>query len=123
MGEHAYEDRLILYNVSKSEKVYVEDAFFILGSPGESYAVNSIDNLVMVHNMNSQSTSIFDIKSVPSEHGPSISGLNQSIKGYGTEVEPLPMKCPNSTESLYIPQIRFFQPNLVIDHRTGMVKI
>lgn len=48
------EDRLILYNTSKSEKVQVEDAFFILGKPGEAYAVNTVDNLVMVHFMNSK---------------------------------------------------------------------
>ena len=38
----------------KSEKVQVEDAFFILGKPGEAYAVNTVDNLVMVHFMNSK---------------------------------------------------------------------
>ena len=32
----------------------VEDAFFILGKPGEAYAVNTVDNLVMVHFMNSK---------------------------------------------------------------------
>ena len=32
----------------------MEDAFFILGKPGEAYAVNTVDNLVMVHFMNSK---------------------------------------------------------------------
>ena len=70
------EDRLILYNISKAEKTYVEEAFAILGTPGESYAVNTVDNLIMVHNMNTKVTVLFDIKGVPSEHGPSITGLS-----------------------------------------------
>ena len=54
----------------------MEEAFALLGTPGESYAVNTVDNLIMVHNMNTKVTVLFDIKGVPSEHGPSITGLS-----------------------------------------------
>ena len=32
------EDRLIFYNISRNEKQFIEDAFFILGPPGEAYS-------------------------------------------------------------------------------------
>jgi len=115
------EDRLILYNLTKADnKAYVEEAFVILGSPGESYAVNTLDNLIMVHNMNAKSTMLFDIKGVPSEHGPSITGLSQSIKGHAAVIEAAPIKSPSGqTLNVYQAQMSFFQPNLVIDHRNG----
>ena len=101
-------------------KAYVEEAFVILGSPGESYAVNTLDNLIMVHNMNAKSTMLFDIKGVPSEHGPSITGLSQSIKGHAAVIEAAPIKSPSGqTLNVYQAQMSFFQPNLVIDHRNG----
>ena len=66
-----------------------------------------------------QNTAIFDIKSVPSEHGPSISGLNQSIKGYAAVIDNYPIRSSNYEQNLYMAQISFFQPNLVIDPRQG----
>ena len=69
----------------------------------------------MVHNMNAKNTMLFDIKGVPSEHGPSITGLSQSIKGHGAVMNGAPIKSQN----VYQAQMSFFQPNLVIDHRNG----
>merc|ERR1719285_642741 len=65
--------------------------------------------------MNAKNTMLFDIKGVPSEHGPSITGLSQSIKGHGAVINGAPIKSKN----VYQAQMSFFQPNLVIDHRNG----
>ena len=43
------ENRLVLYKIIKESKQIVEEAFCVLGSARESYAVNVIDNLIIVH--------------------------------------------------------------------------
>ena len=75
------ESRLVVYLVDRQAKQLVEESFCILGSARESYAINVIDNLITVHYLQAKVTTLFDIKSVPTEHGPSISGSNQSIRG------------------------------------------
>ena len=43
------ESRLVLYQVTRENKQITEEAFCVLGSARESYAVNVIDNLIVVH--------------------------------------------------------------------------
>ena len=43
------ESRLMLYQISREQKLVTEEAFCLLGSARESYTVNVIDNLIVVH--------------------------------------------------------------------------
>ena len=73
------ETRLILHQVKKNS--VTEESFMILGGAKDSYTLNVVDNLVVIHNLQLKLTSVFDVRAIPSEHGPSITGSIVSIKG------------------------------------------
>jgi hypothetical protein len=84
------ETRLILHQVKKNS--VAEESFMILGSAKDSYTLNVVDNLVVIHNLQLKLTSVFDVRAIPSEHGPSITGSIVSIKGLAPMVPGKPVK-------------------------------
>ncbi|CBY31858.1 unnamed protein product [Oikopleura dioica] len=113
------ETRLILHHVKKN--CVTEESFMILGSAKDSYTLNVVDNLVAIHNLQLKLTSVFDVRAIPSEHGPSITGSIVSIKGLAPMVPGKPVKSSIDTshEGIYVPQISYFTPNIIVDVRDG----